>query len=265
MSDLCLDIEGAIAILTLNRPDSLNALGLPQDGAMFAEACAQINDNRAIRCVILTGAGRGFSAGGNVKKMASDKGLFEGGGVRIADSYRHNVHAIVRAIWHLHVPIIAAVNGAAAGLGNDIACLCDMRLASKSARFGASFLKIGLIPGDGGAWILPRLIGTARAAEMLFTGKMIDAQTALDWGLVSQVLDDDALMPAARVLAAEIAMQSPEALRATKRLLRQAQNVSFETLMEMSASTQALMHLTDDHKEALNAFIEKRSPQYHDQ
>lgn len=264
MSDLRLEIDGAIATFTLNRPDRLNAIGEPEDGALFTDVCERINGNRRIRCVILTGAGRGFSAGGNVKKMALRDGVFEGGGIKIADNYRDNVHKIVRAIWGIRVPVIAAVNGPAAGLGNDIACLCDIRLCSSSARFGAVFLKLGLIPGDGGSWILPRLIGMARASEMLFSGRMIDAETAFSWGLVSRVFADDELLEAAHKLAGEIAMQAPEALRATKRMLRHAQTVSFEALMEMSASTQALMHLTDDHKEALTAFIEKRSPEYHD-
>jgi enoyl-CoA hydratase/carnithine racemase len=160
------------------------------------------------------------------------------------------------------VPLIAAVNGPAIGLGNDVACLADMRLAADNAIFGATFLKIGLVPGDGGSWILPRTIGHARAAELFFTGDTIDAQTALAWGLVSRVVPAASLMDEARALAAKIARQPPDVLRMTKRMMREGQNVSFDIIMEMSAAYQALAHHTEDHAEAVNAFFEKRPGDY---
>ena len=152
----------------------------------------------------------------------------------------------------------------AIGLGNDVACLCDMRIASEKAIFGATFLKIGLIPGDGGAWLLPRIIGGARAAELLFTGKTISADEALGWGLVSQVVSDDKLLETAHDMAHQVAGQSAEALRAAKRLMRHGQNSSFEAVMEMSANAQALMHLSEDHNEAVSAMLEKRPAEYQD-
>ncbi|MDB2575473.1 enoyl-CoA hydratase-related protein [Alphaproteobacteria bacterium] len=219
---------------------------------------------QAWRCVILTGAGSAFSAGGNVKAMQKREGPFGGAGAHIADGYRRGIHQIVKSLWGLEVPAIAAVNGPAIGLGNDVACLCDMRIASEKAIFGATFLKIGLIPGDGGAWLLPRIIGGARAAELLFTGKTISADEALGWGLVSQVVSDDKLLETAHDMAHQVAEQSAEALRAAKRLMRHGQNSSFETIMEMSANAQALMHLSDDHNEAVSAMLEKRPAEYKD-
>ncbi|HVV65304.1 MAG TPA: enoyl-CoA hydratase-related protein, partial [Rhizomicrobium sp.] len=213
-------------------------------------------------CVVLTGAGSAFSAGGNVKAMRERAGVFAGAGVHIRERYRHGIHKIVRSVWGIEVPVIAAVNGPAIGLGNDLACLADMRIAAEAAVFGATFLRIGLVPGDGGAWILPRVVGMARAAELVFTADTIDAATALSWGLVSKVVPSSALMEEARALAARICRQPPDVLRMTKRLLREGQGASFETIMEMSAAFQSLAHLSDDHKEAIAAFFEKRAPDF---
>jgi enoyl-CoA hydratase/carnithine racemase len=194
--------------------------------------------------------------------MRERSGAFAGAGVHIRERYRTGIHRIVRSVWGLEVPLIAAVNGPAIGLGNDVACLADMRIAADNAIFGATFLKIGLVPGDGGSWILPRTIGHARAAELFFTGDTIDAQTALAWGLVSRVVPAATLMDEARALAARIVRQPPDVLRMTKRMMREGQNVSFDIIMEMSAAYQALAHLTEDHKEAVEAFFEKRPAKY---
>ena len=256
--------DGPVVTLTINRPDMRNPLGEPGDGETFQNAVARIMADRGVRCVILTGAGSAFSAGGNIKAMANKESSFSGSAHHVADKYRRGIHQIIKALWSLEVPLIAAVNGPAIGLGNDVACLADMRISSDKAIFGSTFLKIGLIPGDGGAWLLPRTIGMSRAAELLFTGKTISAQEALDWGLVSKVVPHETLMDEANAMAALIVQQSPEALRAAKRLLRHGQSVSFDSLMEMSATAQALMHSSDDHLEAVNAFIEKRKPEFND-
>src|SRR5277367_3393283 len=221
MSLLLLEKRGPIALLTLNRPESMNALGAPGDGDVVQAVCEQINDDREIRCVVLTGAGRAFSAGGDIKAMRAREGAFAGSAVDLRDTYRRNIHRIVRAIYGLEVPSIAAVNGAAIGLGCDVACMTDIRIAADTARFGVTFLKIGLVPGDGGAWLLPRTIGMSRAAELLFTGDIIDAATAAEWGLVSRVVPADTLMAEAMALAEKIAAQPPQALRLAKSLLRQ--------------------------------------------
>ena len=247
-----------VATLTLNRPESMNALGQAGDGDAFAAACDAINGDSNIRCAILTGAGRAFSAGGDIKAMQNRTGNFAGSPADIADGYRTNIHRILRALYNLRVPLIAAINGSAIGLGGDLACLADMRIASTSAKFGVTFLKLGLVPGDGGTWLLPRVIGEARAAELFFTGDVIDAAPAQDWGLVSRVVEPGALMDEARALATKVSAMPPAALRQTKMMLRQGRGLSYDGALELAASTQGLMNHTADHEEGVAALIEKR-------
>jgi enoyl-CoA hydratase/carnithine racemase len=257
-----LDRDGAIATLTLTRPESMNALGEKGDGDAFVAVCDAIAADKTIRAVILTGEGRAFSAGGNVKAMLAGEGTFAGNPAMIREGYRSNIHKLLRALHALDAPLIAAVNGPAIGLGCDLACLADVRIASSAAKFGVTFLKVGLVPGDGGTWLLPRVIGMSRAAELFFTGRVIDAATAEAWGLVSRVVAPEALIDEATALAREIAEQPPYHLRATKMLLRQGQNVSYDTMLELAASTQGLMHHTEDHHEGASAIVEKRAPKF---
>ena len=265
MSALLFEKINHLVTLTINRPESRNPLGEDGDGDLYADAVARINADRDVRCVILTGAGKAFSAGGNLKAMKERSGTFAGPGVLIRERYRHGIHRMVRALWGIEVPMIAAVNGPAIGLGNDVACLADMRIAADTAIFGATFLKVGLVPGDGGAWILPRTIGMARAAELFFTGDTIDAATALSWGLVSKVVPAGTLLDEARALAERVCRQPPDVLRMTKRLMREGQSASFDAVMEMSAAMQGLAHLTRDHEEAVAAFFDKRAPHFTDE
>jgi 2-(1,2-epoxy-1,2-dihydrophenyl)acetyl-CoA isomerase len=250
--------RGPIAIWTLDRPERLNALPDLDDGEAVAAVCDAANGDPDLRCIVLTGAGRAFSAGGDLKAMRDRTGLFAGSAADIRDRYRRVVHRIVRALHQLEVPLIAAVNGPAMGLGLDVAALADLRIASERASFGLPFVKLGLIPGDGGAWLMPRTIGHARTAELLFTGKSIDAATAERWGLVNRVVPHDRLMAEALALAAEIAAQPPRALRLAKALLRQGREASFDQILELSAATQGLAHLTEDHAEGVAAVLEKR-------
>jgi len=259
MSLIQITREGPVTILTLNRAEVMNPLGAPGDGDAFVAAANDINRDMQCRVVILTGAGRAFSAGGDIKAMQGKAGTFGGTAPAISDGYRDNIHLMLRALYGIRVPVIAAVNGPAIGLGCDVACLADIRIASESAKFGVTFLKLGIIPGDGGTWILPRVIGMSRAAELFYTGDVIDASTAKDWGLVSRVVAADALMDEARALAGKIALLPPHALRHTKNLLRQGQLTSYDTALEMAANTQAMMHTTADHAEGVAALIEKRS------
>ena len=255
-----LEKHGPIATLTLSRPEMLNALGQDGDGAEMVAACAEIESDPTIRVTVLTGEGRAFSAGGDVKAMKTQTGAFGGSPNDIREGYRRNIHLIVKSLYNLETPVVAAVNGAAIGLGCDVACMADVRIASDKAKFGVTFLKLGLIPGDGGAWLLPRIIGNSRAAELLFTGDVIDAETALDWGLISRAVPPETLMEEAMGLAERIAGQPPQSLRLAKTLLRHGATSSYETIMELSAASQALMHKTDDHMEGVDAILEKRSP-----
>ncbi|MEO0607040.1 MAG: crotonase/enoyl-CoA hydratase family protein [Pseudomonadota bacterium] len=259
MSVIKLEKNGAIATLTLTRPEMLNALGQEGDGADVAAACAEIEGDPDIRVAILTGEGRGFSAGGDIKAMRDRTGAFAGSPYNIREGYRHNIHRIVKSLYNLETPLIAAVNGPAIGLGCDVACMADVRIASDKAKFGVTFLKLGLIPGDGGAWLLPRIIGASRAAELLFTGDVIDAETAAEWGLISRAVPGEALMDEATALALRMAQQPPQSLRVAKTLLRHGATASYDTIMEMSAAAQSMMHHTEDHIEGVNAVLEKRA------
>lgn len=257
---LLFEKHGHVAKVTLNRPEKRNPLGLAGDGDQFQAMARRVNDDFDIRCLILTGAGPAFSAGGDLKAMRDRTGEFGGDNLRLRDHYRSGIHGIIKALWSIEVPIIGAINGPAIGLGGDVASLCDIRLSAASARFGATFLKVGLLPGDGGAWLLPRIVGWSRAAQLYFTGDLIDAETAREWGLVSEVHPDAELMPEAMRLAGRIIQQPPQALRMTKRLMREGVSASFDAIMEMSAAMQVLVQRTDDHLEAIDAFFEKRAP-----
>lgn len=259
---LSLSVTDGIATLVLNRPESLNTLGAVGDGDAFRVICDRVNADPGIRCAILTGAGKAFSAGGDLKAMRGRTGVFAGSGEAIRENYRREMHGLSRALYGLEVPLVAAVNGPAIGLGCDVACLADTRLASDRASFAVTFLKIGLIPGDGGAWLLPRVVGQSKAAEMLFTGESLDAQAAMACGLVSRVVPHDELMTEARELALRIAAQPAHALRLAKSLLRQGRECSYDQLMELSAAAQALCHLTADHVEGLDAVLERRPPRF---
>ena len=256
------DRRGAVEVWTLDRPERLNALPDLGDEQDFADACAAATADMTVRCVVLTGAGRAFSAGGDLKAMRDRTGLFAGGEAEIRDRYKAVVHRIVRSLYDLDVPLIAAINGPAMGLGCDIAGLADIRIASDRASFGLPFLKLGLVPGDGGGWITPRYAGYARAAELLFTARTIDAATAADWGMVNRVVGHEALMAEALGLADEIAAQPARALRMTKALLRKGREEPFEAVLEATAAMQALAHLGDDHAEGVAAVLEKRAPRF---
>jgi 2-(1,2-epoxy-1,2-dihydrophenyl)acetyl-CoA isomerase len=258
MAVLKVERHGAVVLMTFDRPEALNALGREGDGAEVAAACAEINADHSVRAAILTGAGKAFSAGGDIKAMQERSGAFAANGVAIREGYRRNIHSAVRALYSLEIPLIAAVNGAAIGLGCGLAGTADIRISSSRAIYSASFLKLGLVPGDGGAWMLPRLVGMSRAAELLFTAKSIDAATALAWGLVSEVVEPDVLIDRALELACEIAQQPPHALRLTKNLLRQGQIATFDMILELSVASQAISHLTEDHMEGVNAMLERR-------
>jgi 2-(1,2-epoxy-1,2-dihydrophenyl)acetyl-CoA isomerase len=252
--------EGHVAVLTLNRPATRNALSGEDFFAAFEQHFAALNDDLSVRAVVLTGAGSAFCSGGNVAEMRDRQGMFGGTPDEIVAKYRAGIQRIPLAFAALQVPIIAAVNGPAIGAGNDLACMCDIRIASTQACFAESFVKVGIVPGDGGAWLLPRVVGASRAAEMAFTGDMVDAETASRIGLVSQVVAPEELMDAALALAGRIARNPPQVLRWTKQLLQQATTGTLQEALHSAGRFQGLAHQTADHAEAVAAFFEKRSP-----
>ena len=249
--------RGAVVTLTMDNPDKRNALSGQYQAPDFEDACARINADMEVRCVILTGAGRAFSAGGDIFAMRDRTGLSAGTPAEIRRNYRNGIQRIPRAFYYLEVPTIAAVNGPAIGAGCDLATMCDIRIASEHAKFAESFVKLGIIPGDGGAWFLPRAVGMSKALEMAFTGDTIDAQEALSCGLVSKVVPADDLMTAANELADRIAVNPGHALRMTKRLMRESAGASLDTVLEMSAAFQALAHNTEEHMAAVTAAAAK--------
>ena len=261
MSFLKITREGPIVVLTMNQPETRNALTGNTAVEEIVRACEDVQNDQGVRALILTGEGPVFCSGGNVKDMQKyAQGTFSPAEVR--EEYRRGIQRVPKALYNLDVPTIAAVNGPAIGAGLDLACMCDMRVASETATFAESFVRVGIVPGDGGAWLLPRTVGRSKAAEMAFTGDPINAEQALAAGLLSQVVAPTELMGAALALAQRIARNPGSILRMTKRLLREGERSTLESLLELSASFQALAHSDPDHHEAVRAFVEKRPPQF---
>lgn len=256
---LLYELKDHVVTLTLNMPETRNVLTDLDLCQSLVDACRRMSQDTAVRCAILTGAGKAFSSGGNLKHMQEGTGIFGGDAIQVKDGYRIGIQQVTRALWECEIPLIAAVNGPAFGAGCDLTCMCDIRLASTQASFAENFVNVGIIPGDGGAWLLPRQIGLSRAAQMTFTADPIDALSALEWGLVSQVLEPSELMPAAYALAARITRNPPRQVRMAKRLLREGMNTRLDTLLELSAAYQGACHQTEDHQEAVAALLEKRS------
>lgn len=251
-----------VATLTLNHPETRNTISSIEIIEEIESACRMVNDDMSINVLIITAKDPAFSAGGNIKDMAGRKGMFGGSPAEIMENYRKNIQRIPLAVHDVAVPTIAAVNGPAMGAGCDLALMCDMRIASERAAFGETFLNVGLIPGDGGAYFLPRVVGMARACEMTFTGEVMNAQKAAAIGLVNAVTPHDQLMEKTLELAEKIAAKPPQALRMAKRLLYAGQTMTLRQLLDASAANQALCHSSRDHHEALAAIFEKRKPAF---
>ncbi len=249
----------------MSSPDTRNALTGDDQFDDFEQTCAAVNDDMSVRAVVLTGEGSAFCAGGNVKDMRERTGLFSGDPFDQASAYRKGIQRIPRAIHALNVPTIAAVNGPAVGAGCDLATMCDIRIGSEKAMFAESFVKLGIIPGDGGAWFLPRAVGFSNACKMAFTGDPVRAEEALQIGLVSEVVAPEALVERALELAASIAANPPHAVRLTKQLMRASEKASLNELLDMSAAFQAVCHAEPDHAEAVEAFFDKRAGNYRDE
>lgn len=248
-----LDIRDGYAILTLNAPDKRNALtGEPMISELIA---AFEHPPGGTRVLIVTGAGTAFSAGGNVKEMAERTGMFGGHPDEIAETYRTSVQRLTRAVASTDVVTIAAVNGPAVGAGFDLALGCDLRFASTNAWFAHTFVDLGIIPGDGGLWLLTRIVGHQRAAEISFTGRRIEASEAVDLDVLLDVVEPDALLDRCAALAEMIAAKPAHSIRLTKRLLRHARSMDLDGFLELTAAVQALSHANPEHSEAMNRYL----------
>ena len=256
------EAHDGIVTLTLNQPQMRNPISDRPMVDALVDALRSADADRATRVVILTGAGPAFSSGGNIKTILEPGALADPLPARTRQLYREGIQRIPELFAALEVPVIAAVNGPAIGAGCDLACMCDIRIASESASFAESFVKLGLIPGDGGAWLLQRIVGFSKAAEMTLTGEAIGAREALACGLVSRVVPDGDLLPAARELAARIAANPAHAVRMAKLLLVEARTATLRSILQQSAAFQALAHATADHVEAVQSTRQQRPPQF---
>ena len=259
-TDLLYEAADGIATITLNRPERLNAITLPMLESLSA-ALRDADRDRQVRVIVLTGAGRGFCAGLDVKDVASGTGIgADGAGL---DTARFDLAGSPPVVLHTtDKPVVCAVNGGAAGYGMDLALGCDIRLASSEAKLAAVFTKRAILPESGGSWLLPRLIGWAKAAEVAFRGMTLSAQEALELGLVNHVVEADRLMPFTREIAAEIAANAPLAVQATKRLMRLGLEETFEANVHHVFLQLLPLFQTEDFREGLLSFLEKRPPRF---
>jgi enoyl-CoA hydratase/carnithine racemase len=250
--------DTGVATLTFLRDDVRNALTGTALIPDIQAACQWINANRAVGALVVTGEGKAFSSGGNVHEMRERKGAFGGDPIELQDNYRRGIQQMTLSMYRLEVPAIAAINGPAIGAGLDLCCMCDIRLASVRAKLGSTFINLGIIPGDGGAWFLPRLIGTQRAAEMMFSGRIVEPEEARSIGLVMEVVEEATLVSRAQALARQFAQKPRDALRICKRLLQTGQRLELADFLDYCASMQSLCHTSPEHTAALDAFLSKK-------
>jgi 2-(1,2-epoxy-1,2-dihydrophenyl)acetyl-CoA isomerase len=254
---LLFDVSDNVATITLNRPDSANALN-EQMSRDLMHASIACDEDPSIRAVLLTGTGRFFSAGGDLKSFAG-QGQSLSAGIKEMVTY---FHGAISRFRRMDPPMVAAVNGTAAGAGMSMACSCDIVLAAESARFTMAYTAVGLVPDGSSTYFLPRIVGVKRATELAITNRALSAQEAADWGIVSRVLPDDQLMDEARSLATRLAAGATFALGAAKRLMQDGWTETLETQMELEGRAIADAARTEDVREGITAFIQKRTPKF---
>ncbi|HQV16691.1 MAG TPA: enoyl-CoA hydratase-related protein, partial [Denitromonas sp.] len=257
LKDALLTVENRVATLTFNRDDVRNALtgtGLIDDIVQVAEWVNACDD---VSVLVMTGAGSAFSAGGNVKDMAERGGDFAGDVAECADRYRRGIQRIPLALHNVEIPVIAAVNGPAIGAGFDLANMADIRIASSKAKFGETFLNLGIIPGDGGAWFMQRLIGYQQAFELTLSGRIVAADEARTLGIVLDVVEPEQLMTRANEIATRIASQPPKATRLTKRLMKMAQRMELKDFLDLCATFQGMCHNEAEHLDAVHRMLKR--------
>lgn len=249
------EVSDAIATITLDRPEALNALTVVMKGELLA-AFRSIGRDRSVRAVVLTGAGRAFCAGQDLRERLGPDAA------PLAVELRERYNPIIRAMRSLDQPIVGAINGVAAGAGASLAFACDIRLAGEGASFVLAFGRIGLVPDSGATWLLPRLVGPAKAAELALLGDTVTATEAERIGLVASVVPGDGLAAAARDVATRLAVLAPQALALTKRALQRSWSMDLDEALEDEAFRQGIAGATRDHAEGLAAFLEKRPPRF---
>ena len=257
---IALDRAEGVATLTLDRADRLNSLNETMHAEIRA-ALTEIEADGAVRAMLLTGAGRAFCAGQDLSDRAVS-GDGAGAGTDLGDTLERNYNPLIRRLAALEMPVVAAVNGIAAGAGANLALACDIVLAARSAGFLQAFSRIGLVPDSGGTFVLPRLVGTARAMALTMLGETLDAETAASWGLIWRCVDDDALMDEATALARRLAGQPTRGLALTKRAIRASAANDLDTQLDLERDLQREAGATEDYREGVAAFMAKRKPAF---
>jgi 2-(1,2-epoxy-1,2-dihydrophenyl)acetyl-CoA isomerase len=262
-SAILYDVDEGVATITLNKPERLNAFD-DQMLREWHEAIVAADQDPEVRAVIITGAGRGFCSGMNVQAEAGGSGVLRTQATVATrrHSLRDRVHPIPRALIQLEKPYIAAINGAAAGAGMDMATMADVRFASTTARMGMTYVRMGLFPGDGGTYTLPRIVGTQRALDLIWTGRMITAQEALDMGYVMAVYEPEELLPRVKEYAKQIARGPAVAVQLAKKVVYRSANITFDEHLDMAQMAMFIAQSTEDAREGPRAFVEKREPQF---
>jgi enoyl-CoA hydratase/carnithine racemase len=254
------EVADGVATLTLNRPDRLNTISGPMLGQL-SQRLLEADRDRAVRAIILTGEGRAFCAGLDLQDASSGTGIGGGGGGGGFNAFDLR-NSPPNVLHNIDTPTICALNGGAAGYGMDMALGCDMRIAAESAKLAAAFTKRGIVPESGGTWFLPRMIGWAKASELIFTGRTLSAKECLDWGLVNAVVSDASLLDEARALATEIAGNAPLAVQASKRMMRQGLGEPFDEHVDRVYLQLLPLFRTKDFQEGMRSFLEKRPPTF---
>lgn len=248
--------EGFTLWITLNRPQASNAYSEEMINSLVKELY-KADQNQSVRSIVITGAGKHFCAGGDVKSMKNKDGMFAGEANELRERYKFGIQQIPRCLNSLSKPVIAMINGAAIGAGLDLACMCDIRVASESAKFGETFAKLALVPGDGGTFFLQRIVGLAKAMELSLTGRIFDAKEANDIGLVNYVVKQDELMNKTNQILTMINQNSPIAIQMLKRALIHGSRNDLDSNLEMLSAFQGISQRTSDHFEALNSIENK--------
>ena len=261
MNEVKLIIENHIAWVTLNRPESSNAFTL----TMIEELCQSLrslDEDQNIRVIVFKGEGKNFCAGGDIKAMENQKEMFAGESNELRRRYEYGIQQIPITMERLQTPTIAMVNGAAIGAGCDFACMSDIRIGHEKTKMGETFSKLALVPGDGGTYFLPRVVGYTKAMEMFLTGKIYSAEECLDMGLLNKLVPLNNIESETKILAETIAANAPIALSLTKKALKISYLKDLQTSLDMLSSFQGITQRTEDHLEGIKAFKEKRAPEF---
>lgn len=255
MTHLIYAQDGHLATLTLNRPEAANAYSEEMIAGILA-ALDRAEADPAVRALIVTGAGKAFSAGGDLRAMHERSGMFAGDGVELRQAYIRGIQAITRRFARLEKPVIAALNGSAIGAGLGLALVCDIRICSDRAKLGSTFARVGLIPGDGSAFLLSRIVGFPKAVDLLLSCRVLDAAEAERISLVHRVVPADRVMDEARAYAAQLAALPPKAVQMTKSLLYRTVDSHLDAALELTSAMQGLVQTTEDHECAVAAMLE---------